>query len=77
MNSETAPITEKQVRLLHQIFKLEQLIDNAVHALVEEVNGWGTPAYQKEIEGESSICQTEGEIEAINNLITNPISEEI
>ena len=28
-----APIIEKQVKLLYQIFKLEQLIDDAIHTL--------------------------------------------
>jgi len=31
-------IIEKQVKLLYRISKLKQLIDDAVHALVEEVN---------------------------------------
>jgi len=34
----TALITEKQVKFLHWIFNLEQLIDDVVYALVEEVN---------------------------------------
>ncbi len=43
MSSEAAedsktPITKKQVKFLHRIFKLEQLMDNAVHVLVEEIN---------------------------------------
>ena len=48
-------------------------MDDAVHALVEEVNSWGIPAYQEEIEGESSTAHTE--VETIHNLTTNPISE--
>ena len=50
-------------------------MDDAVHALVEEVNSQRIPAYQKETERESSTLQTEGEIEAIHNLTTNPILE--
>ena len=50
-------------------------MDNAVYALVKEVNGQETSTYQKETEEESSTLQTEGEIEVINNLITNLISE--
>ena len=68
-----APISEKQKKLLHQISKLEQLMDDAVHALVEEVNSRGILAYQEETEGESSIAHTE--VETIYNLTTNPISE--
>ncbi len=50
MSSESAenskvPLTKKQVKLLHQISKLEQLIDDIVYALVEEVNSQGTPTY--------------------------------
>jgi len=52
------------------------LIDNAVHALIKEVNSQGTPAYQEETERKSSIIQTEGEIKIINNFTTNLISEE-
>ncbi len=33
-----APITKKQVKLLYQIFRLKQLIDDTVHIIVEEVN---------------------------------------
>ena len=54
--------------------KLEQLIDDAVHALVEEVNSREILAYQEETEGESSTAYTE--VETIHNLTTNPISEE-
>src|SRR6266498_2621690 len=49
-------------------------MDDAVHALVEEVNSHGIPTYQEEIEGESNTAYTE--IETIHNLTTNPISEE-
>ncbi len=70
-----ASIIEKQVKLLHQISKLEQLIDNAVHALVKEFNGRRIPTYQEEMEGKSSTTQ-EKEIETIYNLTTNPILEE-
>ncbi len=50
MNTEsvrdlTAPISKKQKKLLHQISKLKWLIDDTVHALVEEVNSRGTPMY--------------------------------
>ncbi len=41
----TIPISEKQKKFLHWISKLEQLIDKAVHALVEEVNSWEILAY--------------------------------
>ncbi len=41
----TAPITEKQVKLLYWISKLEQLMDNVVYILVEEVNNQETLAY--------------------------------
>ena len=79
MSTEQAPdpkatVSEKQVKLLHQISKLEQLIDDAIYALAEEVNSQGIPAYQEETEGESSTAHTE--IETIHNLTTNPISEE-
>ncbi len=81
MNTEsvkdpTAPISKKQKKLLHQISKLKWLIDDTVHALVEEVNSRGTPMYQKETKGESNTLHTEKETETIHNLITNPISEE-
>jgi len=69
-----APVSEKQVKLLHRILKLEQLMDEAVHVLVEEVNSRGIPMYQEETERESSIAHTE--METIHNLTTNPISEE-
>ncbi len=49
-------------------------MDDAVHALVEEVNSRGIPTYQEEIEGESSTVHTE--IETIHNLTTNLILEE-
>ncbi len=49
-------------------------MDDAVHALVEEVNSHRIPTYQEEIEGKSSTAHTG--IETIHNLITNPISEE-
>src|SRR6266542_6857354 len=49
-------------------------MDDAVHVLVEEVNGRGIPEYQEETEGESSTTHTE--VETIHNLTTNPISEE-
>ncbi len=39
------PIIEKQVKFLHQILKLKQLMDDAVHALIEEVNSQGISAY--------------------------------
>ncbi len=68
-------IINKQKKLLYQISKLKQLMNDAVYALVKEVNSWGIPAYQEETEEESSTLQTEGEIEVINNLITNLISE--
>jgi len=51
-------------------------MDNAVYALVKEVNGQETSTYQKETEEESSTLQIEGETEVIYNFITNPISEE-
>src|SRR6266498_5518620 len=70
-----APISEKQVKLLYRILKLEQLMDDTVHALVEEVNSRKIPTYQEETEGESSTA-AHTEIETIHNLITNPISEE-
>ncbi len=72
----TAIIIEKQKKLLYRISKLEQLMDDAVHALVEKVNSQGTPTYQEEIEGESSTLQTEEKIKTIHNFITNLISEE-
>ncbi len=50
-------------------------MDDAVHALVEEVNSKETPAYQKETEEKSSILPTEGKIKNIHNLITNLILE--
>ena len=50
-----APITKQQVKLLHQISKLKQLMNDAVYVLVKEVNSRETPAYQEEIEEESSI----------------------
>ncbi len=53
--------------------KLEQLIDDAVYALVEEVNSREIPTHQEETEGESSTVHTE--VETIHNLTTNPISE--
>ncbi|SRR6266540_5769902 len=71
-----APLNEKQIKLLHQISKLEQLMDDTVYALVEEVNNRETPVYQIETEGKSSTLQTEGETETIHNLTTNSISEE-
>ena len=51
-------------------------MDNAVHALVEEVNSRETSAYQKKMERESSTLQAEGKTETIHNLTTNLISEE-
>ncbi len=51
-----APISEKQVKLLHWISKLEQLMDDAVHALVKEVNIRGIPMHQEETEEESSTA---------------------
>ncbi len=50
-------------------------MDNAIYALVEEVNSQGILAYQEETEGESSTALT-GETETIHNLTTNLISEE-
>jgi len=47
-------ISEKQMKLLHRISKLEQLMNEAVHVLVKEVNSQGILAYQEETEGESS-----------------------
>jgi len=70
-----ASITEKQAKLLYWISKLEQLIDEAVHTLVEEINSQEIPAYQEKTEKESNTLQTEKETETINNLTTNPISE--
>ena len=49
-------------------------MDAAVHDLVEEVNSCGILAYQEETEGKSSTAHTE--VETIQNLTTNPISEE-
>ena len=51
-------------------------MDDAVYALVEEVNSQRTSAYQKETKRESSTIYIEEKIEVINNLITNLISEE-
>ena len=81
MSNESArdlkvPLTEKQVKLLHWTFKLEQLIDDAVHTLVEEVNSQEITAYQKKTEGENSTLQIEEEMKTIHNLTTNLISEE-
>ncbi len=69
-------MSEKQVKLLYRISKLKQLMDEAVHTLVKEVNGQGILAYQEETEEESSTLQTEGETEIMYNLIINLISEE-
>src|SRR6266542_1524272 len=81
MNSETAGnltahISTKQVKLLYRISKLKQLMDDAVHVLVEEVNSRGIPAYQEETEGESSTFQMKEETETIHNFTTNLILEE-
>ncbi len=70
-----ASIMKKQIRFLYQIFKLEQLMDNAVYALVEEMNSQKIPAYQKKTEKESSTIQTKEEVEVIHNLTTNSILE--
>ncbi len=53
-------------------------MNNAVHALVEEVNSQGTPVYQEETERESSTLLLEGKTnkKIIYNLITNPIIKE-
>src|SRR6266540_5516815 len=69
-----ALISEKQVKLLYRILKLEQLMDDAVHVLVEEVNSRGIFTYQEETERESNTAHTE--VKTIHNLTTNLISEE-
>src|SRR6266498_1201060 len=79
MNSETAGnltahISTKQVKLLYRISKLKQLMDDAVHVLVEEVNSRGIFTYQEETERESNTAHTE--VKTIHNLTTNLISEE-
>ncbi len=51
-------------------------MDDAVHALVEEINSQRTSAYQKKTEGKSNTLQIKGKTETIHNLTTNPISEE-
>jgi len=55
---------------------LEQLIDNAVYALIEEVNSQKIPVYQEETEEKSSTFQAEREIEVINNFTINSILKE-
>jgi len=71
-------ITEKQVKFLYKIFKLEQLIDDVIYTLVKEINSWGTLAYQKKTEEKSSTLLIEGKTdkETIYNLTINLISEE-
>ena len=50
-------------------------MNDAVHTLVEEINGQEIPAYQEEIEGKSNTLQTEEKTETIHNFTTNPISK--
>ena|SRR6266511_4595681 len=76
MGDPKASITEKQTKLLYRISKLKQLMNNAIYALVKEVNGRRNPAFQEETEGKSSTLYIEGKTEIINNLITNSILEE-
>ncbi len=59
--NSTAPISKRQVKLLYQIFKLEQLIDDAIQALVKEVNSREILTYQEETEGESNITSNRRE----------------
>ncbi len=41
----TILVSEKQKKLLYWIFKLEQLMDDAVYTLVEEINSQEISAY--------------------------------